>query len=273
VRVDIDATLRVDELFIHPVKGCRAVPVPAADLLSTGLRHDREFLIVDEHGVFITQREVPALARLVATVDEGRLSLCGDDGRVVLVPFDVAGPDVEVEIWDDKVLATDCGAAAAGLLTNFAGTSARLVRMRDGFQRPVDPDYAEGTDTVGFADGFPLLVTTAAAIAAAREAIGPEVDSRRFRPNIVVAGADAFAEDDWQTLEIGETTIDLVKPCARCRVLDVDPDTGRGGGTVLKGLARFRTRQNQVLFGQNAIPRKLGRVAVGDPVRVIKTSR
>lgn len=263
----------VESLFIHPVKACRAVPVLEAELLSTGLRHDREFLVVDEHGMFITQREVPALARLAATVDDGRLSLSGDDGRVVEVPFDVAGPDVEVEIWGDKLLATDCGAAAAGLLTNFAGTSARLVRMRDGFKREVDPDYAEQGDIVGFADGFPLLVTTAAAIAAARDAIGPEVDARRFRPNIVVAGAEAFAEDDWQTLEIGETVVDLVKPCARCRVLDVDPDTGRGGGSVLKGLARFRTRDHKVLFGQNGIPRKLGRVAVGDPVRVLRTSR
>jgi uncharacterized protein YcbX len=265
--------LQVDSLFIHPVKACRAVPVRSAELLSTGLRHDREFMIVDENGMFLTQRECPILARLAATAGDAALSLCGDDGRVVEVPYDIEGPAVEVEIWGDKVEATDCGAAAAGLLTTFAGTSARLVRMRDGFKREVDSDYAEGGDIVGFADGFPLLVTTAAAIAAARDAIGPEVDVRRFRPNIVVAGADAFAEDDWQTLEIGETIIDLVKPCARCRVLDVDPDTGRGGGTVLKGLARMRTRAHKVLFGQNAIPRKLGRVAVGDPVRVLKTSR
>ncbi len=265
--------MHVESLFVHPVKACRAVPVQSAELLWTGLQHDREFLIVDEHCSFITQRERPALARLAATIHDGALSLCGDDGRVVLVPLDVTGIDLEVEIWGDKVAATDCGAAAAGLLTNFTGGTARLVRMRDGFQRQVDPDFGERGDTVGFADGFPLLVTTAAAIAAVRDAIGPQVDARRFRPNIVVASAEAFAEDDWQSLEIGETAIDLVKPCARCRVLDVDPDTGQGGGSVLKGLAALRTRDHKVLFGQNAIPRKLGTISVGDPVRVVKTCR
>lgn len=273
LRVEADATLRVDALFIHPVKACRAVPVQAAELLSTGLCHDREFMIVDENGMFLTQRECPTLARLAATAGDEALSLCGDDGRVVEVPYDIQGPAVLVEIWGDKVEATDCGAVAAGMLTTFAGTTARLVRMRDGFRRQVDTDYAEGGDIVGFADGFPLLVTTASSIAAARDAIGAHVEARRFRPNIVVAGAEAFAEDDWQTLEIGETIIDLVKPCARCRVVDVDPDTGRGGGTVLKGLARIRTRGHAVLFGQNAIPRKLGTLAVGDPVRVVKTFR
>lgn len=265
--------MHVEALFVHPVKACRAVPVRAAELLSTGLRHDREFLVVDEHSRFITQRECPALARLAATIHDGTLSLCGDDGRVVLVPLDVAGLDLEVEIWGEPVAATDCGAAAAGLLTNFTGSTARLVRMRDGFQRSVDSDYGERGDTVAFADGFPLLVTTAAAVAAVRDAIGPHVDTRRFRPNIVVGGADAFAEDDWQTLEVGETTIDLVKPCARCRVLDVDPDTGQAGGSVLKGLAAMRTIDRKVLFGQNAIPRALGRIAIGDPVRVVKTCR
>jgi len=262
----------VESLFIHPVKACRAVPVRTAELLPTGLRHDRQFMIVDENGMFLTQREHPILARLAATAGDAALSLCGDDGRVVEVPYDVGGPTVLVEIWGDRVEATDCGAAAAGMLTTFAGTTARLVRMRDGFRREVDPDYAERGDIVSFADGFPLLVTTSASIAAARDAIAPEIDSRRFRPNIVVSGADAFAEDGWLTLEVGETTIDLVKPCARCRVLDVDPDAGRGGGHVLKGLAAMRTIERKVLFGQNAIPRKLGTIAVGDPVRV-RTSR
>jgi uncharacterized protein len=266
--------VQVEQLFIHPVKGCRALPVQQAALRATGLHHDREFLIVDENGVFMTQRELPILARLAATPGDAALSLRGDDGRVVEVPYDVDGPPREVVVWGDEVEVVDCGAAAAGMLTTFAGTTLRLVRMRDGFTRPVDPtDGGEAGDIVSFADGFPLLVTTTASIAAARDAIGPNVDSRRFRPNIVVDGAGAFAEDDWLTVEIGETVIDVVKPCARCRVLDVDPDTGVGGGTVLKGLARIRTVDHKVLFGQNAIPRKLGRVAVGDPVRVVRTSR
>lgn len=268
----LDATLRVDSLFIYPVKGCRAVPVAEAPLQKTGLRHDREFMIVDERGMFLTQRELPILARLAASVGEAALSLAGDDGRVVEVPYDVDGPRVEVEIWGDKVDAIDCGAAAAGLLTNFVGTTARLVRMHEAFVRQVDLDHAERGDQVGFADGFPLLVTTVASIAAARDAIGPEVDVRRFRPNIVVGGAQAFAEDDWATLAIGDTTVDLVKPCARCRVLDVDPDTGKGGGRVLAGLAAMRTIDRRVLFGQNAIPRTLGAIAVGDPVRVVRSS-
>jgi len=264
--------MHVEALFVHPVKAARAVAVDRAELCTTGFRHDRAFMIVDENGAFLTQRELPILARLDAVIAGGVLRLRGDDGRSVDVLLSAEGSAVSVEIWGESIAATDCGASVAGLLTNFAGTTARLVRMRDGFARGVDPLYAATGDTVSFADGFPLLVTTSASVAAARDAIGEMVDVRRFRPNIVVSGAASFAEDDWQRISIGETVIDLVKPCSRCNVLDVDPDQGRRTDHVLKALGRIRTIGKKVLFGQNGIPRVLGTISVGDAVEVVRAS-
>lgn len=265
-------SLRVEALFVHPVKSGHAVSVECAALSWTGLEHDRRFMVVDERGAFLTQREHPILARLSATVEGGMLSLRGDDGRVVDVPLSGDGAAVAASVWDDTVDAIDCGAAAAGLLTNFLGRTARLVRMRDGFVRHVDSAYGEPNDHVSFADGFPLLITSTASVDAARAAIGEMVEARRFRPNIVIGGTQSFAEDGYSRLAIGETEIELVKPCSRCNILDVDPDAGTRAGNVLAGLSRIRTQNNRVLFGQNAIPRKLGVVRVGDPVTVLAST-
>lgn len=261
--------LVVGELYLHPVKSARAVRAMEADVGPTGLAHDREFMVVDPRGDFLTQREHPELARLGARIEDGVLVLEADDRRPVRVPVPPRGPQRTVSVWGDEVLADDCGAEAAGLLTNLLGRPARLVRTADGAVRAVDPAYAKEGDRVSFADGFPILVTTTASIEAVRErAVAGAVDARRFRPNIVVAGAGAFDEDGWSAIEIGAVRLELVKPCSRCAIVDVDPDAGARHGGVLAALASFRSEGNKVLFGQNALVRRTGRIRVGDPVTI-----
>lgn len=261
--------MKVAALYVHPVKSARAVEVQEAEVTPTGLEGDRRFMIVDERGVFVTQRERPEMARLRATIDAGSLKLMGDDRRELTIPLDQPGPRVRVRVWDDEVEAIDCGAEAAGLVTTHIGDIARLVRFADDVKRAVDQTYAEPGDIVSFADGFPVLVATTASLEATLGTVGVRVDGRRFRPNIVIDGAAPFAEDDWSEIQIGEVRIALVKPCSRCTMVDVDPDQGRRKGGVLAQLSRTRRVGNRVLFGQNGIPRSLGRIKVGDPVVAI----
>jgi hypothetical protein len=256
--------VKLAALYVYPVKAARGVAVQSAEVEPTGLRGDRGFMVVDEHGVFLTQRQHPELARLGARLDDDTLTIQGDDGRPLTLRRDLTGPEVEVEIWGERARAYDCGGVAAGLLTNLTGRLARLVRLAT--PRSVDPDYARPGDVVSFADGFPLLVTTTASIARAAELATKPTDVRRYRPNLVIDCDEPFAEDAWHELTVGEVTLALVKPCSRCTVLDVDPDTGKRDGAVLARLAKARTIDGRVLLGMNAIPRSLGRLSLGDDV-------
>ncbi len=264
--------MRLAEITIYPIKSGRGVRVEQAVVEREGLAHDRRFMVVDERGEFLSQREIPELARLVASVGDEGLLLEADGDRV-LIPRSGSGPEVEVTIWGERVVAEDCGARAAGLVTALAGTMARVVRMGARFDRPVDADYGAPEDRVSFADGFPLLVATRASIEAVA-ASGGAPDARRFRPNLLLEGAEAFEEDEWARITIGDVVIELVKPCARCSMLDVDPDRGARAPGTLAALAKLRTRGNKTYFGQNGVARAgLGSVLrVGDAVHVERTA-
>jgi uncharacterized protein YcbX len=262
--------VRIAALFVHPIKSGRAVEVERAGVTGLGLEHDRRFMVVDPRGRFVTQREHPALARVSAHVEGNELHLVGDDRREVVVPTEGPGDVVRASVWGDDVEAIDCGAAAAGLLTNHLGTPARLVRMGASTARPVDPVFGQPGDLVSFADGFPLLIVTQASIRAVLAAAGAALDARRFRPNVVVEGAAAFDEDAWLELRLGEVRVDIVKPCGRCAMVDVDPDLGERAPGVLAELGRTRKRGGSATFGQNAIPRGEGTLHVGDEVVVTR---
>lgn len=262
--------MRIAALFIHPLKSGRAVQVDQAKLTPLGLEHDRRFMVVDPRGRFLTQREHPALARVEARVEGGALRLLADDRRAVDVALDAPGPVVRATVWGDDVEAIDCGPLAAGLLTNQLGLPARLVRMGPSTRRPVDPAYGQPDDRVSFADGFPLLIAGARSIEAVLRGAGAPVDARRFRPNVVVDGAEAFEEDSWRELRLGSLTVEIVKPCSRCTMVDVDPERGERAGGVLAELTRTRRRAGGVMLGQNAIPRAEGTLRVGDEVVVTR---
>lgn len=261
--------MRVEAIYVYPVKAAKAVRVQEARLAATGLEHDRTFMIVDSKGEFLTQREHPNMAAIAAVIEGDTLVLTGIDRRPVAVPLRASGPAVRATVWDDAVDAIDCGPLVAGMLTNHIGTAARLVRFADGATRQVDRRYADEGDHVSFADAFPVLVTTTASVDAVGAESGTPSDALRFRPNIVVSGERPFEEDEWSKITVGECEIDLVKPCSRCVVLDVDPARGVKAPGVLAALARVRpATNNKVYLGMNGIPRSLGVVRAGDIVRV-----
>ena len=257
-------------LWVHPVKGARAVGVPRAHLGPTGLDGDREFVVVDERGSFLTQREHPSLALVDARLlDAAELALTVPGEPTVRLARKANGRACEVEVWGDRVESVDCGDEAARILSRWLGRSARLARMARDDARAVDPRYGVETDHVSFADGFPVLVATAAAVRLVSQALERPIDATTFRPNIVVEGAEAFEEDTWSTIAIGDARLELVKPCARCAVVDVDPTSGARRGDVLASLASLRKSGRKVFFGQNAVVRGTGAIAVGDAVQVL----
>lgn len=261
--------MHLSGLSLYPLKSGAGIAVAQWRLDDRGLQHDRSFMVVDAGtGCFLTQRQEPSLALVRPSIGPGTLSLATPEGSVAvaLVP---EGPPMQVRIWEHNGPAIDCGQAAAELLSSHLGRSVRLVGLAQQHDRSADHAYAGSGVQVALSDGFPLLLTGTASLAALNGRLAQPLPMNRFRPNLVVAGAPAFAEDGWNRILIGGIAIDLVKPCTRCRITTVDQATGRlDGAEPLRALGAFRLGPKGVLFGQNAVHRSTGTLRVGDPVVV-----
>ena len=266
------APLVVSQLAIYPVKSLAGITLQAMTLGARGPRFDRHWLVADPQGRFITQRERPRMCLVRTTLLDDALLLDapGRDTLRLPLPVSDAAPRSMVSVWRDTVEACDAGEAAAQWLSSFLETPCRLHYMPDDTVRPVDPGYARAGDEVGFADGFPLLLTTEASLLAFNAELPAPIGGERFRPNIVLAGNAPYAEDEWRRLRIGGIDFDVAKPCSRCVIPSLDPATGERQPVVSKALARTRRRGSAVYFGQNLIHRALGTIRVGDAVIVLE---
>lgn len=269
----------LQSIHVHPVKAFRGLVPREAVVEPWGLAGDRRWVLIDDGGKVVTQRQQPRLAQAAAELVPGggvHLSAPGMDPLTVAVPRPVG--TVPVEIFGEKVegvLAAD--AVAHAWCSDYLGADVRLVHMDDpATRRPLDPEYAQPGETVSFADGYPLLLTTVASLDAlnsliaqgAHPAEGP-LPMNRFRPNVVVSGTAAWAEDDWSRIAIGEVTFRIAKPCGRCVVTTTDQATAVRGKEPLATLGRHRRIGGKLAFGQNLVPLSPGTVRVGDPVTVL----
>jgi uncharacterized protein YcbX len=240
-------------------------------VVETGFANDRQWLVVDDEDTFMTQRKWPALARVsVAVFDRGLLLEA--DGMTSL-EVEIPGPgaeDREVEIWKDRCAAHDAGPAAASWFSELLDTTCRLVRLPSSSVRQVHLGYAKEGDRVGFADGFPFLLISQASLDELNRRLDEPIPMNRFRPNIVIDGCAAHAEDGWRRVILGRVAFRVAKPCARCVVTTTDQETGARGPEPLRTLATYRRSGDRVLFGQNLIHDGLGRLRIGDRVEIIE---
>jgi len=269
--------MRVASLHIHPVKAMRAIDLGRAVIDGRGLEGDRRWLATDEEGVFLTQRNCTALAKIAAEPKGEKLSLSCEGRTLTVAP--PSGARRSVTVWSDTVDAADAGDEAAAWLSDALGRPARLYYMDDEGARTTSGRWG-AKRPVSFADAYPVLITTTASLDAHTDAIaeygGAAVPMKLFRPNIVIDGAGPWAEDFWKTIRIGGTEFDLVKPCDRCVVTTLDQSTGeKQGREPLKTLNKIRRSAhpdlpNVALFGWNAAPRGGGEIAVGDAAEIIE---
>lgn len=261
--------MQIDALYVWPVKGLAGLQVGSWPVDARGLALDRAWMVVDAAGRFLSQRTHPQMATIGTAITREHLELqCGD--RRVAVPLERARrpAPTRVHVWDDTCEAWDEGDEAAVLVSAVLATPARLVRMTDGWQRQVDPEFAPVGTTTGFSDGFPLLVTTTASLADLNARLDQPAEMERFRPNVVIGGSAPWAEDGWRRLRVGDVVLDLVKPCARCQVPSVNPRTGAVGKEPVLTLAQVRRIDGKVLFGVNAMA-SVGVLKVGMEVEIV----
>ena len=276
-----DLNCSLHSLYLHPVKSCAGLAVPSRELVDTGLDLDRAWMLVDERGDFVSQREHPRLALIQPTLRSSDLVLRAPGMLALHLALDRVDRALTVRVWDDTVPAWDMGALAAQWFSDFAGRPLRLVRFDPEHRRASDARWTGGHPAqTAFADGFALLVTSTASLAELNRRLqlqgAAPVTMSRFRPNLVLDGIDAHDEDHVRQLEIdtpqGTVRLELVKPCARCSIPGVDPLTGIQGFEVVDALAAYRSDprvDGAATFGMNAIVvGGVGHVlAVGQPCR------
>lgn len=270
--------MNLSEINIYPVKSLKGIGLAESSVDIRGLRYDRRWMLVEPDGQFMTQREFPKMALIETSVNGSGLKV-RFDGRELTVPDEAEKGPVEVGIWEGPVDAAMFGADVNAWFSDVLEVDCRLVTMRETTKRLIPAQFAvkPGEDHVSFADGYPFLLIGEGSLAELnkrlQETAFRPVPMNRFRPNFVVAGSDAFAEDAWKKVRIGETLFHLVKPCGRCVMTTVDQATGvKDGKEPLKTLASFRTVNGKVLFGQNLIAENPGGVIrVGDEVEVLES--
>lgn len=267
-------TLTVQDLRIYPVKALRGDQRDAVSVALWGIEEDRRWMVVRPDGRFLTQRDLPSMACIAAAATATGLTLSAEGHGDCPIPFPDAGTSAtrEVEVWRDRVPALDAGAQAAAWLSAALGERCGLVYLADTQARPVDPNFSRPGDHAAFSDGFPVLLTTTASLAALNAVLPAPIPMNRFRPNIVVAGAEPWAEDGWHRIRIGAVIFRVAKPCARCIVTTIDQQSGArpDKSEPLKTLSRIRRTAEGVIFGQNLIPENQGRIAVGDRVEILE---
>lgn len=275
---DADVQARIARLFVYPVKSCAGIEVSEALLTDTGLDLDRAWMVVDEDGEFVTQREVPRLALVQPQFKRGGTELVlRAPGMLALhLLVDAVEAPTRVRVWDDEVPAYDMGDTAAQWFTDFLGLNDqglpsanapryRLVRFDPDHRRLSDLKWTGGAEALNqFSDGFAILVLGQASLdelnARLQAAGHVPVDIRRFRPNVVLEGLDPHDEDRVGPLQVetseGPVVLTPVKPCPRCPIPNIDPATAQSDPAVSDTLQTYRqdARVNgAVTFGMNLI--------------------
>jgi uncharacterized protein YcbX len=247
---------RIAALYVYPVKSCRGVALSSTRVTERGFLHDREWMIVDAIGRFLSQREAPALALVRTALSAGAVELSDAGGSALSIAFDRPGARREVTVWRDTVPAIDQGTDAASWLSARLGRDVRLVRFDPGFRRACNRDYVgdSGAHT-GFADAYPLLVISEASLADLNARLASPLPMNRFRPNVVLGDCEPYDEDHIDDIAAGRIRMKLIKPCTRCQITTTDQETTVRGSEPLSTLAGYRMNAalDGVTFGVNAI--------------------
>jgi uncharacterized protein YcbX len=251
------AVVVLSALHVYPIKSCRGIELDVARLTPTGLADDRHWMLVRPSGRFVTQRELPRMALIATKLSERGLLLAAPDMSPLLVSRDQVGESSAVTVWSFTGRGIDCGEEAAQWFTSFLATPLRLMRFDASAPRECSADWTGDVRAVTeFADGFPILVISRASLADLNARLPKALPMERFRPNIVLDGIEAYAEDRIHELRGEGAVIRMVKPCARCAITTTDQSTGeRDGVEPLATLKtyRFDAALRGVTFGQNAI--------------------
>lgn len=252
-------------LHIYPIKSAAGISLERAQVQARGLEFDRRWMVVDSNHKFMTQRKVAKMALMGVEITDATLKVTAPDISPLEIPLPAPTEDLEslpqhsltVEVWGDRCAAISTGRDSQAWLSEVLGKDCQLVYMPDSSDRPTDHGKFSDTQQVSFADAYPFLLISEASLADLNRRLverqADPIPMNRFRPNLVVAGCDAFAEDTWTQIQIGTHRLTVAKACSRCVIPSIDQATGIKQKEPLPTLITFRHWDGDIWFGQNLI--------------------
>lgn len=261
----------IKELYNYPVKSLAGNQLESIFVEKRGFANDRRFMFIDENNRFVTARSHHHLSQIKVHFKDSELTFKDlANQKQLKQPIQFLPEKINVTIWDSE---STCHLIENNIIdewiSEFCGKSIRLVYMADDDIREVDSKYGETGDIVSFADGYPILITNDKSLKDLNHRLAKPINMNRFRPNLVVNGNLPWEEDLWKKIKIGKTKLRIVKPCARCVVITINPDTGEMSNEPLNTLSKFRKQNNKVLFGMNTIVEQEGFINIGDQIELL----
>lgn len=263
--------LKLSEIFIYPIKSLGGISITSAVVEKRGLKYDRRFLLVDNTGRFLTQREYPQMALLKISLSKNGFKVLNTkDNLYTNIPLESNTKEIlPVTIWDDVCNAVRVSKDLDIWFSKALNIDCSLVYMPNTEKRIVERKYLDEEHIVSFADAYPFLIIGQSSLDDLNTRLQMPLPINRFRPNFVFTGGNPFEEDDWDDFLIGNVKFKAVKPCDRCVITTTDQNTAERNEEPLRTLATFRKKGNKVLFGMNLVCKSTGVVSVGDFVRQI----
>ena len=259
--------LKVIGLFIYPVKSLKGIGLEVSEVGNKGLKWDRRWMLVDQNNRFLSQREFPVLAKLKTGISDKYLTIESFENqeflKISLDDFPIE--KTKVKVWDDELEALVYAKDVNQWFTERLGIEVRLVFQPEESIRPIDEKYAvTGDEETSMSDGYPILIIGEKSLEFLNSKCPENIVMERFRPNIVFEGGEAHIEDTFGAFQIGDVKLHGVKPCARCVMTTINPNTLEKTKEPLATLSTYRKSGNKILFGQNVVIHKAGVIRVGD---------
>lgn len=258
------------------MKSLGGIRLNNAKVLEKGLQFDRRWMLVDEKGIFMTQRIHHKMAlfklamheqQLIVTFKQNEASVNHPSIKInTSIPS--KGELFEAVVWDDKVTTIEVDSEISAWFSKHLELPCRLVNFPENNPRPVDPLYKVNDENVSLADSYPYLIIGQSSLDDLNARLEQALPMNRFRPNFVFSGGEPFEEDDWKNISIGDNKFIGVKPCSRCVLTTVNQENGERGMEPLRTLATYRKRDNKIYFGQNLVAVDNKVIQVGD--RIVK---
>ncbi|MGN6639811.1 MAG: MOSC domain-containing protein [Mucilaginibacter sp.] len=264
--------LQISQLFVYPIKSMGGIPVNKVRVTDRGFEHDRRWMLVDENNLFISQREIAEMALIRPEITDAGLKVTYlRNNSSIIIPFQPQTNEfAEMQIWDDTCTGQFVSANADRWFSDVLGFSCRLAYMPEDTHRITDQRYTPENSITSFADAYPFLLISQASLDDLNKKLPEPISMNRFRPNIVFTGGEPYSEDLMHSITINNIIFHGVKLCARCNIPTIDQDTGIQGKEPTKTLARYRFKNNKIMFGQNLIHEGIGQIAIGNTLEVLQ---
>ncbi|MCB0421571.1 MAG: MOSC N-terminal beta barrel domain-containing protein [Bdellovibrionales bacterium] len=266
----VSQPLSVTSCWIYPIKSCAGVSVGQIDIRKRGPVGDREWMLIDESGQFLTQRTLPQLSLIQPRLTDDAIELTADSFSPYKVSRKTKGQERTAQIWGDQVLVEEPDPVASEWFSEFLKQSVHLVKIGDRYSRPLAEKWKIEDGENSLSDGFPLLLANETSLESLNSELETPISMKHFRPNITVRSPLSFEEEDWLELQSSDSTFVMTKPCTRCVMICNNPEEGiRTSKNILHKLGELHRFENKITFGINLVPLKDSPLKVGDTLKVI----